>query len=133
MEYSELLKRALSKVHVSTSEDRFKIPSVDSNISGKQTLIRNFGEIANMLRRDPKHLAKFLFKDLAIPGTIDDNKLLLQRNFDRDKIDKSIKLYCTEYLYCRECGKADTKLLKKDNVTVMKCEACGAERSVKKL
>jgi translation initiation factor 2 subunit 2 len=133
MDYNNLLKRAMSKASKASAEDRFKIPPADVVISGKQTTVRNFGEIARAIRRDPKHMAKFIFRELAIPGSFDESRLLLQRNFDRESIDKAIKLYCSEFLYCRECGKADTNLAKKGEIMFLKCEACGAERSVKKI
>lgn len=133
MEYESLLKRAMSKASRTFAEERFKIPPADVTISGKQTTIRNFNEIARALRRDPKHVSKFIFRELAIPGTVDESKLVLQRNFDRETVEKAIRLYCSEFLYCRECGKADTNLIKKDEITFLKCEACGAERSVKKI
>jgi translation initiation factor 2 subunit 2 len=133
MEYKQLLGRAMSKVSRSFSEERFKIPQADSVISGKQTTIRNFVEMAKSLRREPKHMAKFIFREMAIPGSVDETKLTLQRNFDRESIEKAIRLYCAEFLYCRECGKPDTHLVKKGDITFLKCEACGAERSVKKI
>lgn len=133
MDYEELLKRAKSKVRAPSESERFSIPSADVSASGKLTIIKNLQEISSMLRRDQKHIAKFIFKELAIPGTIEEGKLILQRSFDKDAIDKAIRLYCNEFLYCRECGKPDTKLEKRDNITFLKCEACGAERSVKKI
>jgi translation initiation factor 2 subunit 2 len=133
MDYDQLLKRAMSKAKTSVAEERLKIPDPEISISGKTTIIRNFGEIAGVVRRDPKHMSKFLFRELAIPGAIEENRLVLQRAFDREAIAKSLKLYYNEFVFCRECGKADTSMLKKDNLTFLKCEACGAERSVKKI
>lgn len=134
MEYNELLKRAMSRVKTTAvAENRIKILDPDITVAGKTIIIRNFGDIADIIRRDPKHIAKFIFRELAIPGAIEDNRLVLHRIFDKETISRCLKAYCMEFLYCRECGKADTKLEKKENLMFLKCEACGAERSVKKI
>lgn len=133
MDYDSLLSRARSKVRTVAAEERLKIPEPETTVMGKTTTIRNFGEIAGIVRRDPKHLAKFLFRELAIPGAIEENRLVLNRAFDREVISKAMKAYYSEFLYCRECGKADTNIIKKDEIMFLKCEACGAERSIKKI
>lgn len=133
MDYNSLLTRARSKVRAVAVEERLKIPEPETSILGKTTTIRNFGDIAGVIRRDPKHLAKFLFRELAIPGTIEENRLVLQRAFDRELISKALKSYYSEFLYCKECGKADTNITKKEDLLFLKCEACGAERSIKKI
>ena len=133
MDYDSLLARARSRVKTASAEERLKIPDPEISIIGKTTIIRNFGEIADVIRRDPKHIAKFLFRELAIPGAIEENRLVLQRAFDRESIIKSLRLYYNEFLYCKECGKADTNIVKKENLVFLKCEACGAERSAKRI
>lgn len=132
--YEEMLKKALEKIPpVVENSERFKIPEAEVTYSGKLTIIKNFNQIASILRRDPNHLAKFLFKELAIPGKIEENKLILQKTFTKEKIDEKIREYCNLYIYCNECLKPDTKLFKKGNIFFIKCEACGAERSVPKV
>ncbi|MEM5771227.1 MAG: translation initiation factor IF-2 subunit beta [Candidatus Aenigmatarchaeota archaeon] len=131
VKYEEMLKKAIEKLpSVVENSDRFKIPESEVTYSGKLTIIKNFNQIVNILRRDPNHLAKFLFKELAIPGKIEENKLILQKIFTKEKIDEKIREYCKIYIFCNECGKPDTKLFKKGNIYFIKCEACGAERSV---
>ena len=132
--YEEMLKKAKEMMpEIPSYNERFRIPEAEITYSGKLTIIKNFGQIADLLRRDHNHLAKFLFKELAIPGKIEENKLILQKNFTKEKIDEKIKEYCNEYVFCRECSKPDTTLFKKNNIYYMKCEACGAERSVAKV
>jgi len=134
MNYEELLKRAEEKIPKKIKEeDRFKIPEPVIISSGKKTIIKNFNDISNTLRREPKHIAKFFFKEFAIPGYIEDNKLILQQFYNKDVIEKNILNYCSQFVFCNECGKADTKFIKKGKITYLKCEACGAERTVKKI
>jgi translation initiation factor 2 subunit 2 len=99
-------------------------------VIGRQTYVKNFNEIAKVLRRDSKHMAKFLFKELAAPGSLG-NELILQGKFSSDIINKRVEDYVKEFVYCHECRKPDTNLVKSGRVVFLKCEACGARRSVK--
>jgi translation initiation factor 2 subunit 2 len=129
-DYKELLrsaKEALPKLSV--GEERFKLPEPHIFRSGKQTIIKNFMEISKTLRRDPKHLAKFMFKELAVPGSIRGSELLLQGKFYPRLIRERLGQYVKEYVRCIECGKVDTVMTKHGKVLTIKCEACGAKRS----
>ena len=129
--YLELLKRAKKDIPVHVGE-RFEVPKADVVI-GKQTAIKNFSDIAKTLRRDGKHIAKFLFKELAVPGSIRGNELHLQGRISRSLVDQRISEYVREFVVCNECGKPDTGMQKIEGVDMLKCEACGARRSVRAL
>ncbi len=127
-----MLDEAIEKLPKDVKEtERLEIPKPLSNISGNQTFILNFTEIANVVRRDPKHLSKYLFRELATPGSIDNNRLVLQGKIYGSLIEKKIDAYVKEYVYCPECNKPDTHLIKQDRTTLLKCEACGAKHPVK--
>ena len=65
--YEELLKEAYNEVKiVETGGERFEIPKVEGQISGRNTIITNIAKIASYLRRPLEHLAKFLQKELAV-------------------------------------------------------------------
>jgi len=129
--YLDLLKKAKKGIAVHTGE-RFEIPKAVIT-TGKQTVIKNFSEIVKTLRRDGRHIAKFLFKELALPGTIRGNELHLQGRIVQSLIDQRINEYVKEFVICNECKKPDTGLQRIDKVNVLKCEACGARRSVRAL
>ncbi len=131
-EYEKLLKKAMEAVPKSSEGiKRFEIPTVISEIQGNKTLIKNFNELLTVFRRDARHLSKFLFKQLATPGNIQGNILILQRKVSQRMLHEKIEAYAKEYIYCKECGKPDTKLVKEDRITFMKCEACGAKSPVR--
>jgi translation initiation factor 2 subunit 2 len=88
-------------------------------------------EISNILRREPNHLSKYLFKELATPGNIEGATLILQTKVPIDILQKKIEDYIKEFVYCKVCGEPDTKLTKEDRITFMKCDACGAKSSVR--
>lgn len=130
--YEDMLSEAEEKLPKEVKEvQRLEIPKPISNISGNQTYIVNFLDIANVIRRDPKHISKYLFRELASPGHIEGNRLILQGKFFNSLIEKKIEGYVREYVYCPECSKPDTSLIKQDRIMILKCEACGAKHPVK--
>jgi len=126
--YEEMLKEARQSISDTTSkESRLEIPSPKSFIQGNRTFITNFIEITNSIRRDPKHLAKFLFRELAKPGHLDSNRLILQGKVISSLIKKKIDDYIKEFVYCQECKRPDTRFEKEGRIIFLKCEACGAK------
>jgi len=134
-DYEKMLKEATEKIPKHVKEDkRLEIPAPQVLTQGTQTIISNFGEIANVLRRDPKHLAKFLFRELAKPGQIDKNsRLILQGKVYKQLIEKKLEEYIKEFVQCKECKKLDTILIKEKRYFFMKCEACGAKETIRKI
>ncbi len=130
--YDQMLDEATKKLPNEIKQvERLEIPKPVSNISGSQTYITNFLDIANVIRRDPRHISKYLFRELATPGHIEGSRLILQGKIFGSLIEKKIEEYVKEYVYCSECGKPDTNLVKQDRISLLKCEACGAKHSVK--
>jgi len=132
--YEELLKKGLKKVPKDTeSKDRFEIPKSQILRAGQKTIITNFTEIASHLRREQNHLLKFLLKELATSGELSGPRLTVIGNFSENAVDSKIDKYAKIYVFCTECKKPDTKLVKEGDYIIMKCEACGARHPVPKL
>jgi translation initiation factor 2 subunit 2 len=131
MDYNELLKRARQNLPETKGGARFEMPSAYTAALKRSTVIKNFGEIAKTLRRDPKHIAKFLFKELAVPGTITGTELILNGKISSMIINQRLRDYVSEYVICKECGKPDTNLSVESGVSKIKCEACGARKTFK--
>jgi len=132
--YEKLLEQAFAKLPKSSeSSERFQMPRANILPAGARTIITNFVEIANTLRRKPEHLQKFLLKELATSGELQGNRLIVQGRFRSDVVDKKIELYAKEYVLCPDCGKPDTKFVKEDRYLFLKCEACGSRHVVKKI
>ena len=134
MNYEELLNKAYEKLpKIEKYSDRFEIPAVETAIQGNQTIIKNFSQVCETLRRDPKHLLKFLTKELATPANFDGSRAILQTKIPQNLIQKKLETYIKEYVLCKECNRPDTKLTKEDRITFLKCEACGAKTSAKSI
>lgn len=131
-EYLELLRAAKERLPKGEAGARFELPKAIVQVQGRQTIIRNFQEILKTLRREPAHLAKYLFKELAVPGDIG-QELSFQGKFSQLFINKKIESYAKEFVFCEECGKPDTNLIKQDRIHILKCEACGARRPVRNI
>jgi translation initiation factor 2 subunit 2 len=132
-DYDAMLREAMDKLpkNVETSE-RFELPRPDVSIQGNQTFIANFEEICNKLRRDKKHVSKFLFKELATPGHISKNRLILQGKVAPSLITKKLETYFKDFVECKECKRPDTHFVKSGRLTMLVCEACGSKQNVKK-
>jgi translation initiation factor 2 subunit 2 len=132
-EYEKLLKSAIEKVPKKVfASERFVIPEAKVETQKNKTIIRNFKEIADVLRRPAEHLAKYLMKELATPGSLEGETLVLQASLSAEMVKKKIETYTKEFVYCKVCGKPDTKLVKEDRISFIVCEACGAKSSVGK-
>lgn len=128
MNYEELLKRAMEKLPKKSEEKkRFVVPEVEFEFSGNKTIFRNFGTISDVLRREKQHLAKYFFKELATPGSIEGNSLILQRKIPSGLLQEKLNSYIKKFVYCKVCGEPDTKLIKEDRIFFIICEACGAK------
>ncbi len=130
--YNKLLDEAYSKIKIVEHNERFEIPKVEGHVQGNKTIISNFTQVCSTLRRDCEHVAKFLFKELATPGKLKDQRLILNRKVPTWKVNDKIALYVKEFVLCKECGKPDTEILKQDHFHFLHCLACGAKRSLSK-
>ena len=131
MSYEQLLEKAYKEVKPVEAGERFEIPKVKGHVEGTKTIITNFSEICGILRRDKEHVAKFLFKELASPGVIDGERLIMNRKLTSAKINEKIAAYAREFVICPECKKPDTELIKENRLMFIRCLACGAKHSVR--
>ncbi len=130
--YEKMLEYALEKMPKKMHErERFEVPQAITEIQGNKTLIRNFADIAVILRREPAHLAKYFFKELATPGNIQGSALILQRKLTNELIQEKINSYVKDFVYCKICGEPDTKFVKEGRITFIQCDACGGRSPYK--
>lgn len=126
MDYSEMLSDARNQIpEPEEAKDRFQVPDVSGRIEGGRTIITNFGEIADVLRREPSHLLKFLNRACATRGKIDGKTAELERRLRPDQLNEKIQEYRNRFVTCPSCEKADTVLNKDGTDYEMKCQACG--------
>ncbi len=128
--YNELLNKAYENIKPCEECERFAVLKAEGLIEGNKTIISNFMQIANCLRREPEHLAKFIFKELAAPGEIQGDRLILIKKVSSQNINEKIKLYAEKFVLCPNCKKPDTALIQENDTTFIRCLACGAKKPV---
>jgi len=114
------------------NKDRFVIPSPRVFYEGKTTVLENFGSIADTFNRDPEHLMKYLLQEMGTAGKIEGQRGIFQGKFTEQAMANHINSYFEEYVACTECRLPDTHLIKSDRVLMLRCDACGAHRPVRK-
>jgi translation initiation factor 2 subunit 2 len=126
-DYDELLDKAQDEVPDESDEgERFEIPEVDTRKDGSKTIVENFSEIVDRFGRDEKHVSKFIQNELGTAGHIESGELVLNGEFRRGNINGRIDNYADQYVFCPECGRPDTQVVKEKGVEMLKCEACGS-------
>ncbi len=134
LDYLELLKKAKEKDRGEIVKiKRFEIPQVVVIHQRKKTILKNFAEIVEYLRRDKRHVSRFLSKELAAPSYIEGNFLVFQANLSTTSIQKKIEKYIKEFVLCKVCGQPDTRLIKEKRINFIKCDACGARYPIEKI
>ena len=133
LDYDKLLERAREGLEdVMQNAERFSPPVPDIMHEGsKKTIIRNFSEIVDSLRRDETHLYKFLLQELGTAGSVNNRRLVLQGRVPEKKIKERIKLYIETFVVCQECNRPDTSFLRTGRTLNLHCEACGAKRPIR--
>ncbi len=126
------MDEAYSKVKVVRGTgERFEIPKIEGFFEGKKTVLTNFSQIAQHLRRSPEHLLRFILKELAVKGREDGDRIIITGKVSSKKIQPKIDLYAKEFVLCNECGKPDTELVRDGKNSILHCLACGAKHPIR--
>ncbi len=134
MDYEKMLDSVYESLpQKKESGERFEMPELDASLHGTKTIIKNFDAVCSKIRRNPDEVAKFLFRELAIPGKRDkQGGLLLHGKLHGRLINEKFTLYTQTHVICRECKKPDTHIEHHGrSAKILVCEACGARGSVK--
>src|SRR3990167_248488 len=111
-EYERLLVKAQQELpETIASGERFVIEKIKGHLEGNKTVLVNLKKIAKDLGREEQHLLKYLLRELASPGKIVRERIILGTKVSAAKINKKIMKYASEFVYCPDCGKPDTQLM----------------------
>jgi len=132
LSYEEMLRRVYSQLPPEVFEHkRFELPMPRSAIAGARTVLYNFKEICDALNRNPRHVLKFLSREMATAGTVSGARAIFQGRFPGDALEHLIKRYVEEFVVCPICRRPDTKIVKEKRLYFLVCEACGARSSLR--
>lgn len=133
-EYEALLKKAEEELPEQVQgKERFVVEKVLGHLEGNKTVLVNLKKIAKDLRRDENHLLKYLLRELATPGKYVKERAIFGTKVAASAINKKIKKYVSEFVFCSECNRPDTSLIEEKGLTYLKCSACGAKKPVKNI
>jgi translation initiation factor 2 subunit 2 len=134
MEYEKMLDRLyLSLPKQALTKERFEMPKVEAFLQGQKTMIKNFAPLAKTVRRESKELYRFFTKELAVPITLEGERMVINGKFFPNALQEIFERYVKEFVLCRECNRPDTHYEDRSGIRVLKCEACGAISSIKHL
>jgi len=132
MQYEDMLEKAIKEMpSVVHEKERFEIPKIKGHQEGNKTIIINLNQIAEKLARPMSHFFKYLLKELASPGSVQNNRAILGTKVPASKVNDKIRKYAEEFVLCKKCGKPDTKLLKEGELVFLKCQVCAEKYVVK--
>jgi len=124
LDYHKLLKKIQSITSTkSVGEDRFKMPKADIFYEGNTTVLRN-------LNREANHLLKFFLGSVGTAGERSGGRIIFQGKIPARTLQDKLVEYVDIYVLCSECNRPDTHLVKKGRTILIRCDACGAFRSI---
>ena len=127
-DYEQLLGRAIKQLpEMVKSEGRFSVPEASLFYEGNRTIIRNWKEIEDTLRREGAHILKYLTRELATAGTITNLRATLQGKFPISQVNGVINRYAKDFVICSACKRPDTEMVRVDKLLILQCHACGAK------
>ncbi|DAC67041.1 TPA: translation initiation factor IF-2 subunit beta [Candidatus Thalassarchaeaceae archaeon] len=131
-EYDALLDRARDRIPKDISErNRWTMPPPEILVEGSQTILRNFAAIVDSMDRDPNHVYQYLVNELGTSGTREQVRVLFKGRIPPKRIKEKLVGYVKAYILCEQCRAPDTRFIKEDRTTLLKCQACGATRPVR--
>ena len=132
LDYKNLLKRVIEKTPKKEfAEDRFKLPNAEIFYESNTTVIKNFDKISDAINRPSDLILKFLLGGLGTAGELDGSRIVFQGKIPAKSIQDKLKEYIDAFVICSECNRPDTHLVKQGRTTLIRCDACGAFRSIK--
>lgn len=130
-----MLEKAYEELPSESSKTtRFKIPDVKRVVQGNKTIVKNFGKICSVINRDAKKVFKFFLSSLATAGELKKKGVAeFVGKFSTRRLQSLMNRFLKEFVYCQECGKPETKLVREDRINFIKCGVCGAKYPVKSI
>jgi translation initiation factor 2 subunit 2 len=108
-DYDSLLERVYKNIpQREASSQRFEMPSVEVLAQGNKTIIRNFGDLCSVMRREPIQMSKFLSKELAVSSSIDGKRLIFNGKVDERLLATKIQDFLNKFVKCKVCSSFDT-------------------------
>eukprot|EP00242_Pyramimonas_sp_CCMP2087_P003794 CAMPEP_0198212666 /NCGR_PEP_ID=MMETSP1445-20131203/27092_1 /TAXON_ID=36898 /ORGANISM="Pyramimonas sp., Strain CCMP2087" /LENGTH=280 /DNA_ID=CAMNT_0043887171 /DNA_START=159 /DNA_END=1001 /DNA_ORIENTATION=- len=97
----------------------------------KKTVFVNFMELCKAMHRQPEHVMGYLHAELGTSGSLDgQQRLIMKGRFTPKVFEGILRRYVNEYVICNMCKSTDTLLSREQRLFILRCQPCGASRSV---
>ena len=97
----------------------------------KKTVFANFADLCRMMNRSTDHVLTYLMAELGTSGNLDgQSRLIIKGRFVPKDFEGVLRRYVNEYVMCNMCKSFDTQLTREQRLYILKCNNCGASRSV---
>lgn len=141
-EYDTLLARVFEKMEnlgvgagAGRQNTKFNTePPKMARIGTKKVAFTNFGVITNHFKRKETHLKEFLLAELGTTGNTDDKgQLILKGRFHARHIETVLRQYIKDFIICKTCKSANTRMEKVDRLHFITCNECSSRRTVQQI
>lgn len=97
----------------------------------KKTVFVNFTELCKTMHRQGEHVMGYLNAELGTSGSLDgQERLIMKGRFTPKVFEGVLRRYVNEYVICNMCKSTDTLLNREQRLFMLRCQSCGASRSV---
>ncbi|MEM2963391.1 MAG: translation initiation factor IF-2 subunit beta [Candidatus Anstonellales archaeon] len=130
--YEKLLDNAYAGIPArSREESRFEIPVLEVFFQGTKTIVKNFDDAVDKIRRERREIIKYLTKELALPVTYENGRMVFSGKVNERLLNEKFSDYVNKNVICKECKRPDTTIIEEHGIKMLKCEACGAKCSLR--
>ena len=92
--YEDLLKRAKTNLPKTVEvHERFQIPMADIQVEGKTTILRNFADICETIRRPADQVLAYLLREIGTAGVLEDRRVVFKGKVTTSQIQDRIQGY----------------------------------------
>lgn len=102
-------------------------------VGSKRVAWVNFGEVCELMKRNPEHVFQFFMAEFGTTGSLGgNNQMIFKGRFNAKHVESLLRKYITEYVTCAMCKSANTTLNRDSNTRLytINCSSCGAFRTV---
>lgn len=83
------------------------------------------------MHRQGEHVMGYLNAELGTSGSLDgQERLIMKGRFTPKVFEGVLRRYVNEYVICNMCKSTDTLLNREQRLFMLRCQNCGASRSV---
>ncbi len=132
-DYDTLLRRLYERLPAKgVKAYRLELPKLIVERVGTRSTIKNFKQICDIMRREPRLVMRYLLKELGTSGSYQEESGMLTLNvrLSAATLNTLLQRFLKTYVMCPTCGAPDTRLERRGKAWVLICEACGAEQPV---